>query len=89
MQRSYGRLPPQLKPFSPRCEFGGYRVTTLDAEFRVVFLHHQLRTPNEPPIPGNVTGKQALLFAKALVRGQKDRFKIIRTVLEDKVREVV
>ena len=45
--------------------------------------------PNEPPMPGNVTTEQALLFVKALVRGQKDRFKIIRTVLEDKIREVV
>ena len=28
-------------------------------------------------------------FAKALARGQKDRWDIIKTVVEDKVREVV
>jgi pyruvate dehydrogenase (quinone) len=45
--------------------------------------------PYEPPLPGNITMKQAVRFAEALVRGDKDRWKIIKTVLEDKVREVV
>jgi pyruvate dehydrogenase (quinone) len=45
--------------------------------------------PNEPPFPGKITTKQALRFAKALARGEKDRWDIIKTVLEDKVREVV
>jgi pyruvate dehydrogenase (quinone) len=45
--------------------------------------------PNEPPMPGKVTTDQALHFAKALVRGQKDAVKIIRTVTEDQVREVI
>ena len=45
--------------------------------------------PNEPPMPGHATMKQAWHFAKALVRGEKDRTAIIKTVLEDKVREVV
>jgi pyruvate dehydrogenase (quinone) len=44
---------------------------------------------NEPPLPGNVTAEQALNFAKALGKGEKDRWKIIRTVLEDKIREVI
>ncbi len=44
---------------------------------------------NEPPLPGNITMKQALGFAESLVRGEKDRWKIIETVLKDKVREVV
>ena len=44
--------------------------------------------PNEPPMPGHVTMKQALHFAEALVRGEKDRWDIIKTVLKDKVREV-
>ena len=33
--------------------------------------------------------EQAWHFAKALARGQKDRWDIIKTVVEDKVREVV
>jgi pyruvate dehydrogenase (quinone) len=45
--------------------------------------------PNEPPLPGNITSKQAIHFAEALIKGEKDRLKIIKTVLEDKVREVV
>ena len=45
--------------------------------------------PNEPPLPGKATVDQALTFAKALARGTKDRWDIIKTVIEDKVREVV
>ncbi|HEX5481355.1 MAG TPA: thiamine pyrophosphate-dependent enzyme [Terriglobia bacterium] len=45
--------------------------------------------PNEPPLPGNVSAEQALLFTEALGKGEKDRWKIIKTVLEDKVREVI
>ncbi|HWH52952.1 MAG TPA: thiamine pyrophosphate-dependent enzyme [Gemmatimonadaceae bacterium] len=45
--------------------------------------------PNEPPMPGKISTKQAVHFAKALARGEKGRWKIIKTVVEDKVREVV
>ncbi len=45
--------------------------------------------PNEPPMPGKVTTEQALHFAKSLVRGQKDAAKIIKTIAEDQVREVI
>ena len=45
--------------------------------------------PNEPPLPGKITTKQALKFAEALARGEKDRWDIIKTVIEDKVREVI
>jgi pyruvate dehydrogenase (quinone) len=44
---------------------------------------------NEPPLPGNVTSEQAFKFAESLARGQKDSWKIIKTVLKDKVREVI
>ncbi len=44
--------------------------------------------PNEPPLPGNISSEEALNFA-ALAKGEKDRWKIIKTVLEDKIREVV
>ncbi len=43
--------------------------------------------PNEPPLPGNISGEQTLHFAEALAKGEKDRWKIVKTVLEDKVRE--
>jgi pyruvate dehydrogenase (quinone) len=45
--------------------------------------------PNEPPMPGHATMEQAWHFAKALARGEKDRWDIIKTVIENKVREVV
>lgn len=45
--------------------------------------------PLEPPMPGNVSLEQSLHFAEALVRGQKDRWGIIKTIVENKVREVI
>ncbi len=45
--------------------------------------------PNEPPMPGHITTAQALHFAKALARGDENRFTIIKTLIADKVREVV
>jgi pyruvate dehydrogenase (quinone) len=45
--------------------------------------------PHEPPMPGQVNTEQALKFAEALVRGQKEAWAIIKTVVEDKVREVI
>ncbi|HKO16333.1 MAG TPA: thiamine pyrophosphate-dependent enzyme [Gemmatimonadaceae bacterium] len=45
--------------------------------------------PNEPPLPGKITTKQALHFAEALAKGERRRWDIIKTVVEDKVREVV
>jgi pyruvate dehydrogenase (quinone) len=45
--------------------------------------------PNEPPMPGKATSEQAYKFAKALLRGQKDAMKIIETIMEDQIREVV
>ena len=45
--------------------------------------------PNEPPMPGKITTDQAWEFAKALARSEKDRWEIIKTVAENKVREVI
>jgi pyruvate dehydrogenase (quinone) len=45
--------------------------------------------PHEPPMPGRINTEQALKFTEALVRGQKEAWAIIKTVMEDKVREVV
>jgi len=45
--------------------------------------------PHEPPMPGNVNMTQALHFAEALLRGEKDAWEIIKTVVGDKVREVI
>jgi len=45
--------------------------------------------PNEPAMPGHATLDQAWHFAKALIRGEKYNKAIIKTVLEDKIREIV
>jgi pyruvate dehydrogenase (quinone) len=44
--------------------------------------------PLEPPIPGHVTLQQARNFAKALLRGQRERGKIVKTLVVDKIHEV-
>ncbi len=44
---------------------------------------------NEPPMPGHVNTEQAMKFAEALVKGQQNGWKILKTVMKDKVREVV
>lgn len=45
--------------------------------------------PNEPPMPGKIKAKQALHFAESLARGTPDRGRIIATVAENKIRELV
>ena len=45
--------------------------------------------PNEPPMPGNVTLEQSVHFAEALLKGGKKRGEIIKTIAENKVREVI
>jgi pyruvate dehydrogenase (quinone)/pyruvate oxidase len=45
--------------------------------------------PNEPPAPRDITSEQAFKFADSLARGQKDSWKIMKTVLKEKVREVI
>jgi pyruvate dehydrogenase (quinone) len=45
--------------------------------------------PNEPPLPGNITMEQSAHFAEALLRGDKKRGEIIKTLAENKVREVI
>ena len=45
--------------------------------------------PHEPPLPGNITMDQSLKFAEALLKGEEDRWQILKTVIENKVREIV
>jgi pyruvate dehydrogenase (quinone) len=45
--------------------------------------------PNEPPLPGKITTDQAWKFTEALAKGQRDRWQIFKTVVENKVREVI
>ena len=45
--------------------------------------------PFEPPMPAQATPKQALHLAESLVRGEPDSGKIITTIFEDKIKELV
>ena len=45
--------------------------------------------PNEPPMPGQISTKQALNFAEALLRGQKHAISIVKDIAKDKIREVI
>jgi pyruvate dehydrogenase (quinone) len=80
------------------CGAAGFRLddpAQAEAVLREAFAHpgpaviEAVVDPNEPPLPGKITMQQALRFAEALARGEKDRFDIIKTVIADKVREVV
>lgn len=45
--------------------------------------------PQEPPMPGKITTDQAWKFAEALLKGEHGSWDIFKTVVEDKVREVI
>jgi pyruvate dehydrogenase (quinone) len=44
---------------------------------------------NEPPMPGKIEPEQALKFAESLARGEPGGGAILKTVLRDKIRELV
>jgi len=80
------------------CGIGAFRLESEQDASRV--LREALRFPgpalveavvdaNEPPMPGKVKTEQALHFAEALARGQKNAGKIVATVLKNQVREIV
>jgi pyruvate dehydrogenase (quinone) len=84
--------------FAKACGAAGYTVEDprqVRDVLREAFSHpgpalvEAIVDPNEAPMPGKITMKQALHFAEAMARGQKDRWGIIKTVIEDKVRETV
>ena len=45
--------------------------------------------PFEPPMPPKVSVRQAEKFAESLIRGEPNREKIIATVAEDRIRELI
>ena len=93
----------QLQPidfaaYARACGAAGFTVddpAQVEAVYRQAFAHpgpaviEAVVDANEPPMPGNVTVKQALKFAESLARGEKDRWDILKTVVKDKIREVV
>ncbi|MEO8727523.1 MAG: thiamine pyrophosphate-dependent enzyme, partial [Acidobacteriaceae bacterium] len=90
--------PIDFAKFAEACGAMGYTIEKpgdAEAVLRSALAHdgpaviQAVVDPNEPPMPGNVTSKQALHFVESLAEGERDRVKIIKTVLEDKIREVI
>jgi pyruvate dehydrogenase (quinone) len=90
--------PIDFAAYARACGAGGFTIedpSTAPAILREAFEYdgpavvEAVIDPYEPPLPGNVTVKQAFKFGEALLRGQKDRWDIIKTVARDKVREVI
>ena len=53
------------------------------------YLVEAVIDPFEPPMPANITLKQAAHFAESLIRGEPNRQKIALTVASDRVREMI
>ena len=77
------RLPLRDARRGPAGAGGGVRVARSPALVEAVV------DPFEPPMPAQATPKQALHLAESLVRGEPDRGKIIASIFEDKVKELV
>jgi pyruvate dehydrogenase (quinone) len=90
--------PIDFAAYGKACGAGGFtieRPEEIAGVLREAFAHdgpaiiQAVVDPHEPPLPGNITIKQAFKFAEALARGERERWEIIKTVLEDRIREVV
>jgi pyruvate dehydrogenase (quinone) len=84
--------------FARSCGAGGYRVEdpkNMAPVLKEAFAHEgpvvidAIVDPLEPPLPGNISVSQTVNFAKAILRGEKHGWDIIKTVVKDKVREVI
>jgi pyruvate dehydrogenase (quinone) len=90
--------PIDFAAYAKSCGAAGYTIEEpgqVEAVLREALAHpgpavvQAVIDPNEPPLPGKITTKQAWRFAESLARGERDRWDIIKTVLEDKVREII
>jgi pyruvate dehydrogenase (quinone) len=93
----------QLQPidfaaYARACGAGGFTVSDpaqVEAVLRQAFEHpgpaivEAVIDPDEPPLPGKITTDQAWKFAEALLKGERGGWDIFKTVVEDKVREVI
>lgn len=90
--------PIDFAAYARACGAGGFTVdqpSEVASVLRQAFAHpgpaivEAVVDPNEPPLPGKITTEQAWHFAEALAKGEPDRWNIIKTVIENKVREVI
>lgn len=80
------------------CGATGYTVedpSELREVYRHAFAHpgpvviEAVIDPMEAPLPGKITMEQAWQFAKAVARGQEDRWDLMKSLMVNKIREVV
>jgi pyruvate dehydrogenase (quinone) len=93
----------QLQPidfaaYARACGAGGFTVSDpaeVGSVLRQAFdypgpaIVEAIVDPNEPPLPGKITTDQAWKFTEALMKGERGGWEIFKTVLEDKVRELI
>jgi pyruvate dehydrogenase (quinone) len=84
--------------YARNCGAAGYtieRPEQAEAVLREALAHpgpavvQAVVDPHEPPMPGHVTTEQAWHFAQALIRGEPDRWDILKTVTKNVIREVI
>lgn len=80
------------------CGASGFSVENpadLQDVYRQAFAHpgpvvvEAVVDPMEAPLPGKMTMEQAWQFAKAVARGQEDRWDLMKSLMLNKIREVV
>jgi pyruvate dehydrogenase (quinone) len=90
--------PIDFAAFGRACGAGGFTVEDplqLRAVLRQAFDHpgpaivEAVIDPNEPPMPGKITTKQAWNFAESLLKGERGGWEIFKTVAKDTIREVI
>lgn len=90
--------PIDFEAYAKACGAGGFtiekpkdaeKVLKAALEYPGPAVVQAIVDPNEPPMPGKITTKQALHFAEALARGEENRWEIIKTLVEDRVHEVI
>jgi pyruvate dehydrogenase (quinone) len=90
--------PIDFEAYAKACGAGGYTIERPEDAERILAealaypgpaVVQALVDATEPPMPGKITMKQAIHMGEALARGEKGRGEIIKTLLEDKAREVI
>jgi pyruvate dehydrogenase (quinone) len=90
--------PIDFAAFAKACGAAGYTIEKPEeavAVLRDALAHpgpaviEAVVDPTEPPMPGKITTAQAWHFVEALVRGQEDRWDILKTIAKNTVREVI
>ena len=90
--------PIDFAAYAKACGAGGFSIddpARAEAVLREAFAHpgpaviETVVDANEPGLPGHISTQQAVKFAEAIVRGEKDRGPIIANVVKDMLKDVL